>query len=81
MQIKLFWKKNCPKCPEAKSVLERMGLAYTDYDLEDVNGLTEAAFHSILTTPSILMVNEQGQEVFSWRGQIPSPKEIRQHYH
>ncbi len=80
MKAKLFWKKNCPKCPEAKEALKKSGLKYSDYDIEDVDGLAEAAYYSIMTTPSILIVDEKNNEVTSWRGLIPSPEEIIQQY-
>lgn len=75
MKIKLFTKKDCPRCPEARAVtagLEDLEL----YDIEEVDGLTEAAFYGVLSTPSIVLVNDAGKEVASWRGEVPSKDEL-----
>lgn len=76
MHIKLFVKEDCPKCPAAKKALEGFE-AVEVYDLDSVDGLAEAAYHSVLSTPSILVFGPSGGELASWRGQIPDPSAIR----
>ncbi len=76
MQIKLFVKDDCPKCPAAKHACEGLtGLEV--YDVGDVDGLAEASFYSVMATPSILVVDASGKEIASWRGEVPDRATIR----
>jgi len=71
MRIKLFVKDDCPRCPAAKHACD--GLDGVEvYDVGDMDGLAEAAFHSVLATPTILVVDSSGTEVASWRGEAPA---------
>lgn len=75
--IKLFWKENCPQCPQAKALVAH--LEGTElFNVEATSGLAEAAFYNIMATPSILVVDEKGGEVRSWRGTVPSAQELNQ---
>lgn len=77
MKIKLFWKENCPQCPPAKALVSDFeGVEL--YNIEETDGMAEAAFYNIMATPSILIIDEKGGEVNSWRGTVPSVQEIRQ---
>jgi hypothetical protein len=71
----VFVKQDCQKCPAAKDVAGRFPETEI-YDIEQAEGLAEAAFYSVLCTPSIIVVDEDGNEVFAWRCSVPSPKEI-----
>lgn len=76
MRIKLFVKDDCPRCPAAKHACE--GLDDVEvYDVADVDGLAEAAYHSVLATPTILVVDASGSEIASWRGEAPARAELR----
>jgi hypothetical protein len=46
------------------------------YDIEQAEGLAEAAYYSVLCTPSIVVVDEQGNEVCAWRCEVPNSKDI-----
>jgi len=79
--IKIFTKEKCPKCPAAKEIakeLKKQGLPVFTYDLETIDGLAEASFHSILSTPSIIIEDEEEKEIASWRGEVPSLQEVKQ---
>lgn len=75
MRVKLFVKQDCPRCPEAKYACE--GLDVEVYDLSEVDGLAEAAFHSVLATPTVLVVDSSGSEIAAWRGQAPQRSALR----
>jgi hypothetical protein len=80
--IKIFTKAHCPKCPAAKeigTVLKKEGVPVLNYDLDTIDGLAEASFYSILSTPSIVIEDERETEVISWRGVVPSLQEVKQH--
>ncbi|MBU1129720.1 thioredoxin family protein [Patescibacteria group bacterium] len=84
MIIKLFTKKNCPKCPSAKNLVEELkkdGLEdalFEFFDAESVDGMAEAAFYTVMSTPSILICNDDGKEVKGWRGEVPDLKEFEE---
>lgn len=77
MQIKLFVKEDCPRCPAAKNALRDFdGLEV--FDVGEVDGLAEAAFYSVLATPSCIVVDANGNELASWRGEVPDRDAIRE---
>jgi glutaredoxin len=78
-RIKLFWKQNCPRCPAAKELaakLEAKGIKVEYYDVESVEGMAEAGMHSVLATPSIVVVDGEDEEIAAWRGSVPSEQEL-----
>ncbi len=80
--IKIFTKAKCPKCPAVKEIgrmLRGEGVPVLDYDLDTIDGLAEASFYSIRSTPSLVVEDEHEKEVASWRGVVPSLQEVKQH--
>ncbi|MGQ9474820.1 MAG: thioredoxin family protein [Actinomycetota bacterium] len=73
--LKVFVKQGCQNCPAAKEVANRFPRTEV-YDIDQVEGLAEAAFYSVLCTPSIVVVDENGTELYAWRCTVPSPREI-----
>jgi hypothetical protein len=41
--------------------------------------LAEASFYSILSTPSLLIEDEEEREVIAWRGTVPTLEEMKHH--
>ncbi len=80
--LKIFTKAKCPKCPIVKEMggeLKKEGVPVFNFDLDTIEGLAEASFHSILSTPSIIIEDEEEREVISWRGVVPTLQEVKQH--
>jgi hypothetical protein len=80
--VKIFTRAQCAKCPAAKEIgkkLEQEGVAVFQYDLDTTDGLAEASFYSILSTPSLVIEDEQEKEVVSWRGRVPTLGEVKQY--
>jgi hypothetical protein len=75
MQVKLFIKDDCPKCPAAKHACENVD-GVEVFDVGDIDGLAEAAFHGVLATPTVLVVDSCGTEVAAWRGEAPQRREL-----
>jgi len=72
MEVKLFVRDDCPRCPAAKKAVE--GLQNVSvYDVDSIDGLAEASFHGVLSTPSVLVFDSSGREVAGWRGEAPDP--------
>lgn len=77
MNIKLFVKDDCPRCPAAKHAVRGFD-AVEVFDIDDVDGLAEASFYGVLATPTVLLVDSGGNEVEGWRGSIPDTSRIRE---
>jgi hypothetical protein len=80
--VKIFLKAKCPKCPAVKEIgmaLEQEGFPVNHYDLDTLDGLAEASFYSVLSTPSIIIEDEEEREVISWRGEVPTLQEVKQY--
>jgi glutaredoxin len=79
--VKIFTKGQCPKCPAAKGMGDRLkmrGVEVIDYDLETIEGLAEAAFYGVMATPTIIVEGGEDNELAAWRGTVPSPQEIEE---
>jgi hypothetical protein len=56
--------------------LEEEGIKVVYYDVKSLEGLTEASFYSVFSTPGIIIVNNEEEEVAGWRGEVPSKEDI-----
>lgn len=75
-KVKLFWREKCPKCPTAKALLtDSSNVEY--HNVDEVDGLAEAAFYGVLSTPSIIVTEDGGKEIKAWHGEVPIQDEIR----
>lgn len=75
MKVKLFWSPTCRRCPAAKEALSNI----SDVELlnvEDADGLAQASYYGVMSTPSIVIVDEGEKEIFSWHGKVPETEEI-----
>lgn len=81
MILKVFTKPDCPNCPAAKKFVKRLKVTgyefqIEEYDVSSVGGLAEASFYSVMSTPSLILCNKRGKEVWGWRGETPTLKEL-----
>jgi len=77
--IKVFVKDGCPRCPAAKCLaasLKEEGCSVHEFDMETADGLAEAAFYGVMSTPTMLVVDGEENPVIWWRGGMPEPKEV-----
>jgi len=74
MTVKIFWQPECPKCPQAKELGEKLkdyGAKVEMFNVKEVDGLAESIFYDVLSTPSIVIV-EDGQQKAAWHGEVPA---------
>ncbi len=75
LTIKVFTMKNCPRCPHAKriaqKVAEKLGVEYVEVDLETPEGQIEGLMNQVMSTPSIAL----GDDVIA-RGTVLSELEL-----
>lgn len=80
MTLKIFTQPNCPKCPAAKKLgeeIEKEGKIKVEwFDITTVDGMAEASFYSVLSTPGLILVDDKGEEIAGWRGKVPTKAEI-----
>lgn len=78
MKIKIFWQENCPNCPRARELGKMLEnkLSVQYFNVDSVDGLAEASYLDVMTTPSVIIEDEKGQELKSWRGTVPCMTEI-----
>lgn len=80
--LKVFVKKSCPACPTLRASVERAAIPSNVEvrvcDLDTADGLAESAFHSVLSTPALILCDEAEKELRSWNGSgnIPVPSDI-----
>jgi len=77
--VKIFWQRNCPKCPGAKELgksLEEDGAAVEYFDTQTVDGLAEASFFDVLATPSVVLA-DGNKEIAAWRGEAPKITDVK----
>ncbi|MEA3513894.1 MAG: thioredoxin family protein [Nanoarchaeota archaeon] len=80
MNLKIFTQDNCPNCPPAKEIgkqLEDEGFKISYHDIRSLEGLSEATFHDVMATPSMVIVDDDDKEVHSWRSDVPSLDEVK----
>jgi len=56
--------------------MKDMGLKVKEFNVNDVEGMSEAAFHAVMGTPTTIVVDSDDSEIISWRSQIPSREEL-----
>ncbi|MBU4228119.1 MAG: thioredoxin family protein [Candidatus Atribacteria bacterium] len=80
MRIKIFWQKNCPHCPEAKKLGKKLEneTEVQYFDIDTAYGLAEASYYDIASTPSIIVLDNNDNEIKIWRGKAPHLEEIRE---
>lgn len=78
-RVKIFTKKGCPRCPQAKAIgelLKRRGIQVEYFDLDTADGLAEAAFYNVQATPTILVEDTEERVIAIWAGNVPQLKEV-----
>jgi len=78
--IKVFVQRGCAKCPQAKLVGETLrgeGFTVMEFDVSTADGLAEAAFYSVQSTPTIIVADSQENPIADFRGDVPSAQKVR----
>ena len=79
--IKLFWKENCPRCPQAKEVgstLQQDGYHVLHFNVETADGLAEATFYSVKATPTFIIEDRDENPIADFRGEVPSAQKVKE---
>lgn len=79
-KVKLFWKTECPLCGSAKVVggkLQQEGIPVFDYNLDTTDGLAEASYYGVMSTPTIIIEDEEENAIAFFAGQVPTATEVK----
>jgi glutaredoxin len=80
-EINIFVRSDCPQCPQAKvygNKLEEEGLVVNYCDLDTPTGFAKAVKLKVKSLPTILIINEDGEEVNRWGAiNMPGVEEIK----
>lgn len=80
--LKIFTQPSCPKCPPAKILgkeieqLKNEEVQVEYFNTGEVEGMAEGAFYQVMSTPTLLLFDDQGKVIGEWRGEVPGKKEI-----
>ncbi|MDR0662601.1 MAG: hypothetical protein LBF80_00790 [Spirochaetaceae bacterium] len=61
--ILLFVRPGCPACPGAKAAAGKLGIPVDTIDAASENGLAEAARRNVMSTPTAILLNKNGEEL------------------
>ena len=79
MVIKVITKKDCPKCPLAKELgnkLKADNATVEFFFFFSAEGLAEAAFPTVLSLPAVIVENDEGNVTAKWSGNVPKKEEV-----
>ncbi|MFW6215980.1 MAG: anaerobic ribonucleoside-triphosphate reductase [Alkalispirochaetaceae bacterium] len=62
-RVLFFSRTHCPKCPAMRHALEEAGITAEAVDVDEEEGFELARRHGILATPTVVMLNEEGEEL------------------
>jgi hypothetical protein len=77
--VKVFYKDDCPNCPEAKrltEVLRGKNVGVIGYNVGTVDGLAEATYYRVMALPTIVVEDELENGLMEWRGTVPKLDEV-----
>jgi len=80
MIVKIFWQENCSRCPLTKKLgkeLEGEGVKVEYHDINTPDGLAEAMFYDVLSTPSLVIADDEKKEITAWRGETPKMEDVK----
>lgn len=80
MIVKIFWQEGCTRCPPAKKLgkkLEGEGIKVEYHDVNTPDGLAEAMFYDVLSTPSLIITDNEKKGIVAWRGETPKMEDVK----
>ncbi len=86
MEVKIFGKKDCVKCQTTKNkfsfFLKKWNISgkvkVSFYDMDTMDGLTEAAYCGAGKIPTTVIEND-GEEKIRWSGEVPKSEDFKKY--
>lgn len=67
----------CPAAKEVGSHLEKEGLRLQCYDIDTADGLAEASYYGILSTPTMIIEDDHENLLADFRGTVPTLQQVK----
>jgi hypothetical protein len=62
-----FFRKSCPNCPPVAELINRLPLSGAAVDVDSEEGQAEALAVGVMSTPTVVFYDQNGQSVFQGR--------------
>lgn len=62
-QYLIFTLPSCSKCPGVKKYMEGQGMEGREINASSEEGLEKAQEHNVMSTPTVIIFNEAGEEL------------------
>jgi dTDP-glucose pyrophosphorylase len=62
---------------ELGRTLEKDSVKVTYYNVEDPDGLAEAVLRDVMTTPAMIVTDDNDKEIASWHNRVPSKEDVK----
>ncbi|GHV83716.1 hypothetical protein AGMMS50212_10560 [Spirochaetia bacterium] len=62
-RVLLFVRPACPNCPGAKTAAGNLGIPVDTVNADTEEGLAEAARHNVMSTPTAILISNDGHEI------------------
>lgn len=66
----------CPMAKRLKDSLLEKQIYVSEYNVGTADGLAEATFYGVKALPTIIIEDKNENELFSWRGIVPTIEEV-----
>jgi len=66
----------CPMAKRLKDNLLEKHIPVSEYNVGTADGLAEATFYGVKALPTIIIEDEKENELFGWRGNVPTLDEV-----
>ena len=78
MILKFFTQQLCRQSPATRAVIEKIShkVKIEEYNISTEEGLAEALFYNATKTPSIILLNHDGEIITKFLGVVPEAKEL-----
>ncbi len=77
--VKIFYKDDCPKCPLAKDLRDKLkekNVNVVAYNVGTADGLAEASFYSVMSLPTVVVEDTMENGIGEWRGDVPRIEDV-----
>lgn len=64
MSIKVFGATACPGCVTVKTLLNKRGIAFTEYDVNNIDDMEAAMAYNVRSIPTLVIGKVSGDDVY-----------------
>jgi len=81
LKLLFFWSEHCPNCHPCRDILDSSEYPYTPLDITTVDGMSEAVFYNVQSTPTVLIIDADTDTVLdSFHGTTPLLSDLDRYF-